>query len=100
VAPLAGAAIAGLVFRISDTADSTEGTAVAGAAAHDQDAASAEAAGGAGPDAGDSSVPAGDDDGGEASGAEPHLPAARTAAPDKQARNVNEAQEFFEGKRS
>ncbi|MDQ0800759.1 aquaporin [Arthrobacter sp. SLBN-112] len=100
VAPLAGAAIAGLVFRISDTADSTEGTAVAGAAAHDQDAASAEATGGAGPDAGDSSVPAGDDDGGEASGAEPHLPAARTAAPDKQARNVNEAQEFFEGKRS
>ena len=100
VAPLAGAAIAGLVFRISGTADSTQSAAAADDAAQDPDAAGAEAAGAVGPETGASSVQAGDDDAVEASEVEPHLPAAPGAAPDKHAGNVSEAQEFFEGKRS
>ncbi|TDT82400.1 glycerol uptake facilitator-like aquaporin [Arthrobacter sp. AG258] len=98
VAPLAGAAIAGLVFRISGTADATHSAAAADAADHDDDA-SVEAGGGdAG--AGSSPVQSRIDDDADAPGAEPNPSAARTAAPEGQARNVSEAQEFFEGKRS
>lgn len=99
VAPLAGAAIAGLVFRISGTADAMHSAEAPDDADHDEDAAGEETGSG---DAGSGSSPAQSrvDDGGDAPGAEPKLPAARTAAPDKQARNVSEAQEFFEGKRS
>ncbi|MHC6230530.1 aquaporin [Arthrobacter sp. MMS24-T111] len=99
VAPLAGAAIAGLVFRISGTADAMHSAEAPDAADHDEEAAGEETGAG---DAGTGSVPVQSraDDGGGAPGAEQQLPAARTAAQDKQARNVSEAQEFFEGNRS
>lgn len=101
VAPLAGAAIAGLVFRIAGTADSTNTAMDGEAAAHDEDTQAAEAgAGGLRTDAADSVVEAGDgDDSEEALAAERHFPPGH-AAHREGGRNVSEAQEFFEGKRS
>ena len=82
VAPLAGAAIAGLVFRITGV----DATAAAVGDGGDADAAEAEVDDDA------------DDEGLESDGADGPVPA--PAARHGKAGSVSEAQEFFEGKRS
>ena len=91
VAPLAGAAIAGLVFRI---------TGLEGAAAPVEDGAGVAAAGADNnaAEAGDDSDDEADDDGVESAAADGVVPAA--AARKEKAGSVSEAQEFFEGRRS
>jgi aquaporin Z len=91
VAPLAGAAIAGLVFRIAGvegSAATVEDGAGVDAAAADHTAAGA----------GDDSADEADDDGVERAAADGVVPAA--AARKERPGSVSEAQEFFEGKRS
>jgi aquaporin Z len=91
VAPLAGAAIAGLVFRI---------TGLEGSAAPVEDGAgvNAAAADNEADDDGDDSDDEADDGGVERAEADGAVPAA--AARKEKPGSVSEAQEFFEGKRS
>ena len=86
VAPLAGAAIAGLAFRITGVAESAASV-EDGADLHDDEGAAE-----ADDDAGEA-----DDDAMESAGTDRAVPA---AAARQDAGGVNEAQEFFEGKRS